>query len=48
MVNRGAKFMNFRVLAIRNVVFVVGVYRCDYDDNKEIVGNKESTLDASR
>ena len=48
MVNRGAKFMNFRVLAICSLVCVVGVYRRDCDDNKETVGNKESIPDASR
>ena len=48
MVNRSAKFMNFRVLAIRSLVCVVGVYRRDCDDNKEAVGNKESTPNASQ
>ena len=48
MVNRGAKFMNFRVLAICSLLCIAGVYRRDCDDNKETVGNKESTLDVWR
>ena len=48
MVNRGANFINFRVLAIRSLLSVLSVYRRDCDNNKEIVGNKESTLDALR
>ena len=36
MVNRGAKFMNFIVLAVRSLLCVVGVYRRDSDDNKKL------------
>ena len=40
MVNRSAKFINCRFLAIRNLLSILGIYRRHCDDNKETVGTR--------